>query len=53
MSSSVHTAVLEPDAPRLDSDPTRGWRFAATTGVAAAAPLLFTLSNVFLPVLHG
>jgi hypothetical protein len=53
MNSSVHTAVLEPDAPRLDSDPTRGWRFGVTTGVAAAAPLLFTLSNVFLPVLHG
>jgi hypothetical protein len=53
MNSSVHTAVLEPDASRLDGDPTRRWRFAVTTGVAAAAPLLFTLSNVFLPVLRG
>jgi hypothetical protein len=52
MSSSVHTTVLEPGT-RPDEDPTRGWRFSVLTGVAAAAPLLFTLSNVFLPVLHG
>src|SRR3984957_13547281 len=53
MSSSVHTTVLEPGPRRPDGDPTRGWRFGVLTGVAVAAPLLFTLSNVFLPVLHG
>jgi hypothetical protein len=53
MSSSVHTTVLEPGTRRPDGDPTRGWRFGVLTGVAVAAPLLFTLSNVFLPVLHG
>ncbi|HEY0936686.1 MAG TPA: hypothetical protein VGD91_23500 [Trebonia sp.] len=53
MSSPVHTAVLDPAAPRPDADPARRWRFGAVTGIAAAAPLLFTLSNVFLPVLHG
>ena len=53
MSSSVPIPVLEPDAIRPDGDPTRPWRFGVMTAVAAAAPLLFTLSNVFLPPLHG
>lgn len=53
MSSSVSTAVLEPDDLRLEHDPTRAWRFRMTTALAAAAPVLFTLSNVVMPVLHG
>jgi len=53
MSSSVSTAVLEPADLQLDHDPTRAWRSGLTTVLAAAAPVLFTLSNVVMPVLHG
>jgi hypothetical protein len=52
MTSTVST-VLEPDDLRLDDDPTRAWRSGLTTVLAAAAPVLFTLSNVIMPVLHG
>ena len=53
MSAAVSAAVLEPDELRQDLDPTRAWRFGLTTVLAAAAPVLFTLSNVVMPVLHG
>ena len=52
MTSTVST-VLEPDDLRLDHDPARAWRFGLTTVLAAAAPVLFTLSNVIMPVLRG
>jgi hypothetical protein len=52
MTSTVST-VLEPDDLRFDHDPTRAWRSGLTTVLAAAAPILFTLSNVIMPALHG
>jgi hypothetical protein len=53
MSSSTRTAVLEPEALQADDDPTRTWRSGLTTALAVTAPVLFTLSNVVMPGLHG
>jgi hypothetical protein len=53
MSSSARTALLEPEALQADDDPARTWRSGLTTGLAVTAPVLFTLSNVVMPGLHG
>jgi hypothetical protein len=53
MTTFTETTVLDPSAPRVEPDPTRAFRSAATTALAVAAPVLFTLSNVALPKLTG
>ena len=53
MTPSTPTTVLDPRAGRIDADPTRRARRAATTWLAAAGAVLFTLSNVAKPELTG
>ena len=53
MTAVMQTAILDPNAPRVETDPIRPLRFALTTWLAALAPVLFTLSNVLSPKLTG
>ena len=45
--------ILDPRSTHPELDPSRNIRYAVTTALAVAAPILFTISNVALPRLSG
>lgn len=51
--TATATTVLDPSITHLELDPTSRLRAVTTTVLAVAAPVLFTVSNVWLPSLTG